>query len=118
MAAYVLTKAGTKCLMLEAGSWFDTAKDSKMLTWPYEAPHRGEPTPDKPAGYFDPGYGSSNLRGEPYTNALNSDGRWFQSRMLGGKTNHWSERHLTGGREPRSRGPQREKILEERLRQS
>jgi len=38
IAAYVLTKAGAKCLMLEAGSWWDTAKDSKMMRWPYEAP--------------------------------------------------------------------------------
>jgi choline dehydrogenase-like flavoprotein len=97
MAAYVLTKAGAKCLMLEAGSWFDTAKDSKMLMWPYEAPHRGEPTPDKPAGYFDPGYGSWNLRGEPYTNAPNSDWRWFRSRMLGGRTNHWGRISLRMG---------------------
>jgi len=25
IAAYVLTNAGAKCLMLEAGRWFDTA---------------------------------------------------------------------------------------------
>src|SRR5438046_2594519 len=97
MAAYVLTKAGAKCLMLEAGSWFDTATDSKMLMWPYEAPHRGEPTPDKPAGFFDPGYGSWNLRGEPYTNAPDSDWRWFRSRMLGGRTNHWGRISLRMG---------------------
>ena len=36
--------------MLEAGSWYDTAKESKMLKWPYEAPHRGGSTPGKPFG--------------------------------------------------------------------
>lgn len=97
MAAYVLAKAGAKCLMLEAGSWFDTAKDSKMLVWPYEAPHRGAATPDKPAGYFDPGYGGWNLRGEPYTNAPGSDWRWFRTRALGGKTNHWGRISLRMG---------------------
>src|SRR5208282_3456152 len=86
MAAYVLTQAGAKCLMLEAGAWFDTAKDSKMMMWPYEAPHRGAPTPDKPNGYFDPGYGGWNLRGEPYTSAPGSDWRWFRTRALGGRT--------------------------------
>jgi hypothetical protein len=50
MAAYVLTKAGAKCLMVEAGDYFDTAKDSKMFIWPYEAPHRGAATPEKPMG--------------------------------------------------------------------
>jgi choline dehydrogenase-like flavoprotein len=97
MAAYVLTKAGAKCLMLEAGSWFDTAKDSKMLMWPYEAPHRGAPTPDKPNGYFDPGYGGWQLSGEPYTNAPGSDWEWFRTRALGGKTNHWGRISLRMG---------------------
>ena len=48
MAAYVLAKAGAKCLMLEAGSWFDAARDSKWLEWGYDAPHRGAPTPRAP----------------------------------------------------------------------
>ncbi|HEY6290722.1 MAG TPA: GMC family oxidoreductase [Terriglobia bacterium] len=97
MAAYVLTKAGVKCLMLEAGAWFDTAKESKMLMWPYEAPHRGAPTPEKPNGYFDPGYGGWKLRGEPYTNAPGSDWQWFRTRALGGRTNHWGRISLRMG---------------------
>src|SRR5437870_3609471 len=36
MAAYVLTRAGAKCLMLEAGRWYDTAKESKMMEWNYD----------------------------------------------------------------------------------
>jgi choline dehydrogenase-like flavoprotein len=52
VAAYVLAKAGAKCLMLEAGSWYDTAKDSTMFEWNYDAPHRGAATPEKPFGYF------------------------------------------------------------------
>ncbi|MGH9377396.1 MAG: GMC family oxidoreductase [Terriglobia bacterium] len=90
MAAYVLTRAGAKCLMLEAGEWWDTAKQSTMMQWPWQAPHRGMPTPDKPNGYFDPGYAGWELSGEPYSNAPGSDWRWWRSRVLGGRTNHWS----------------------------
>ncbi len=97
MAAYVLTGAGARCLMLEAGSWFDTAKDSKMFVWPYEAPHRGLPTPAKPNGYFDPGYAGWHIPGEPYLNAPGSNWTWWRSRVLGGKTNHWGRISLRMG---------------------
>ncbi|HEX5481480.1 MAG TPA: GMC family oxidoreductase [Terriglobia bacterium] len=97
MAAYVLTKAGAKCLMLEAGEYWDTAKDSMMFKWPYEAPLRGAATPQKPNGYFDPGYGGWKLPGEPYTNAPGSDWDWWRSRVLGGRTNHWGRIALRMG---------------------
>jgi choline dehydrogenase-like flavoprotein len=97
MAAYVLTRAGAKCVMLEAGDWYDTAKDSKMLVWPYEAPHRGAPTPQKPNGYFDPGYAGWHLPGEPYSSASGSKWMWWRSRVLGGKTNHWGRISLRMG---------------------
>jgi len=97
MAAYVLTRAGARCLMLEAGSWYDTTKDSKMLMWPYEAPHRGAPTPAKPNGYFDPGYAGWHLPGEPYASAPGSNWMWWRSRVLGGKTNHWGRISLRMG---------------------
>lgn len=35
MAAYVLTQAGAKVVMLEAGRMWDNSKDSAMLAWPY-----------------------------------------------------------------------------------
>jgi choline dehydrogenase-like flavoprotein len=97
MAAYVLTRAGARCLMLEAGSYYDTAKDSKMMMWPYEAPHRGAPTPAKPNGYFDPGYAGWHLPGEPYSSAPGSNWTWWRSRVLGGKTNHWGRISLRMG---------------------
>jgi choline dehydrogenase-like flavoprotein len=97
MAAYVLTKAGAKCLMLEAGEWWDTAKQSTMFQWPYQAPHRGAPTPEKPNGYFDPGYGGWQIPGEPYTNAPGSDWNWWRTRALGGRTNHWGRISLRMG---------------------
>jgi len=97
MAAYVLTKAGAKCLMLEAGSWYDTAKESKMLEWNYNAPHRGASTPQKPFGYFDAAVGGWHVDGEPYTSAPGSDFMWWRSRMLGGRTNHWGRISLRMG---------------------
>lgn len=97
MAAYVLTRAGAKCLMLEAGEWWDTAKQSTMFQWPYEAPHRGAATPEKPNGYFDPGYGGWELPNEPYTNAPGSHWAWWRTRALGGRTNHWGRISLRMG---------------------
>ena len=97
MAAYVLTQAGAKCLMLEAGEWWDTAKQSTMFQWPYEAPHRGAATPEKPNGYFDPGYGGWELPNEPYTNAPGSHWAWWRTRALGGRTNHWGRISLRMG---------------------
>lgn len=97
MAAYVLTHAGAKCLMLEAGDFWDTAKQSTMMQWPYEAPHRGAPTPEKPNGYFDPGYAGWDLPGEPYVSAPGSTWRWWRSRVLGGRTNHWGRISLRMG---------------------
>ena len=52
MAAYQLTKAGAKVVMLEAGSWWDNADPtySAMLKMPYDSPRRGASTPDRPFG--------------------------------------------------------------------
>lgn len=98
MAAYVLTKAGAKCLMLEAGDWYDTAKQSHMLDWPYDAPHRAASTPEKPFGYFDATtLGGWKVPGEPYTQAPGSDWTWWRARMLGGRTNHWGRISLRMG---------------------
>lgn len=97
MAAYVLTKAGAKCLMLEAGGWYDTAKQSKMFAWNYQAPHRGAVPPHTTFGYYDAAVGGWQIPGEPYTNAPGTDWRWFRSRMLGGRTNHWGRISLRMG---------------------
>lgn len=97
MAAYVLTKAGAKCLILEAGGWYDTAKDSKMFEWNYQAPHRGAVKPNTTFGYFDAAVGGWQIPGEPYMNAPGSDWTWFRSRMLGGRTNHWGRIALRFG---------------------
>jgi choline dehydrogenase-like flavoprotein len=98
IAAYVLTKAGAKCLMLEAGDWYDTAKQSHMLDWPYNAPHRAASTPEKPFGYFDATtLGGWQVPGEPYLVEKGERFRWWRARMLGGRTNHWGRISLRMG---------------------
>lgn len=97
MAAYNLTKAGAKCLMLEAGSWYDAARDSKWLQPVYDAPHRGAETREHPFSYFEAVVGGWQVEGEPYASAPGSDFRWFRSRMLGGRTNAWGRISLRNG---------------------
>jgi choline dehydrogenase-like flavoprotein len=106
MTAYVLTQAGAKVLMLEAGKNWDTARDSYMFQWPYQAPLRAAGTPDKPFGYFDASIGGWTVEGEPYTTAPGEDFLWWRSRMLGGRTNHWGRISLRMGEydfKPKSR---------------
>jgi choline dehydrogenase-like flavoprotein len=90
MAAYVLTRAGIKTLVLEAGRDYDPVSDSAMLKWNHEAPLRAAATPEKDFGYYDATVnGGWSVPGEPYTSAPGSVFRWWRSRMLGGRTNHW-----------------------------
>jgi choline dehydrogenase-like flavoprotein len=97
MAAYVLTQAGAKVLMLEAGPlWFCT-EDSAMFTWAYETPHRGASTKERQFGEFDAALGGFKIDGEPYTSAPGQRFDWFRSRMLGGRTNHWGRISLRFG---------------------
>ena len=44
MAAHALTQAGADVIVLEAGVPWYNARDSAMLTWPYESPRRGRST--------------------------------------------------------------------------
>ena len=97
MAAKVLTEAGASVVMLEAGVMFDTARDSKMSTWPYESPRRGAAIPERQFGEFDAGWGGWTLEGEPYTTAPGERFDWFRTRMLGGRTNHWGRISLRFG---------------------
>ena len=98
MAAYNLTKAGAKCLLLEAGAWYDTARDSKWLQWGYDAAHRGATQDSTPAsGGFLAAVGGWKVAGEPFTCAPGSDWKWFRSRMFGGRTNAWGRISLRNG---------------------
>jgi choline dehydrogenase-like flavoprotein len=66
MAGYVLANAGIKALMLEAGPFFDPAKDSDQLKWSYQSPRRGG-NATRALGDFDAAYGGWQIEGEPYT---------------------------------------------------
>ncbi|ADY30405.1 MULTISPECIES: GMC family oxidoreductase [Cellulophaga] len=90
MATKVLSEAGLKVAVVEAGPFFDP-KDPKQQTqfkWPYESPRRGANTV-RDFGEFDMALGGWNIEGEPYTQKNGSKFAWFRSRMLGGRTNHW-----------------------------
>ena len=97
MAAKVLAEAGAEVALLEAGPWWDTAKESRMLTWPYESPRRGASTPERQFGEFRASLGGWTIAGEPYTVAKGTEFDWFRSRMLGGRTNHWGRISLRFG---------------------
>ena len=94
MAAKVLAEGGLEVAMLEAGPDIDPARDFKEHVMPYELAHRGAGIGG--AGYKDFGrtefmapYGSWSIEGEPYTSAPGSKFRWFRSRVVGGRTNHY-----------------------------
>src|SRR5688572_22410030 len=97
MAAKVLTEAGARVLMLEAGVNWDPVKDSKMMFWNYSSPRRGAATVDRPLGEFLAANGGWTIEGEPYTNAPGNQFDWFRTRMLGGRTNHWGRISLRFG---------------------
>jgi len=97
MTAHVLTQAGARVVMLEAGpEWYST-RDSKMLVPAYASPRRGASTRDHPFGEFDGCIGGWDLEGEPYTTAPGTQFSWWRARMLGGRTNHWGRISLRFG---------------------
>ena len=98
MAAYQLAVAGLKVLVLEAGRNYDPLRETPMFKLPREAPLRGGGTRDKPFGFYDATVdGGWDVPGEPYTQAPGTDFRWWRSRMLGGRTNHWGRISLRQG---------------------
>jgi len=96
MAGYILANAGLKILMLEAGPFFDPAKDSLQLKWPWESHRRGG-NATRPMGDFDAAFGGWQINGEPYTQKDGSEFQWFRSKMMGGRTNHWARISLRMG---------------------
>jgi len=97
MAAKVLAEAGAEVVLLEAGAWWDAAKDGAMLKWNYESPRRGAGYRARAFGEFDASVGGWDLEGEPYTTAPGDEFMWWRSRMLGGRTNHWGRISLRFG---------------------
>ncbi|HVI45928.1 MAG TPA: GMC family oxidoreductase [Chitinophaga sp.] len=98
MAAKMLSEAGLKVALLEAGPKYDPAdpEQATQLKWPYESPRRGAST-TRPFGDFDAAYGGWEINGEPYTKKGGTEFDWFRSRMLGGRTNHWGRISLRFG---------------------
>ena len=91
-AAKILTQGGLSVVLLEAGPPVDPQEDFKEHVWPYELPHRGVGVGGKQAadfGEFLAPNGAWEIKGEPYTVAPGSRFRWFRSRIVGGRTNHW-----------------------------
>jgi choline dehydrogenase-like flavoprotein len=91
-AAKILTKGGLNVVMLEAGGPVNPEKDFKEHVWPYQLPHRGAGVGGKASENFSEFLapnGSWEIEGEPYTTAPGSKFRWFRSRIVGGRTNHW-----------------------------
>jgi choline dehydrogenase-like flavoprotein len=97
MAAYMLTRAGARVVLLEAGQMWDNTRDSAMFTWAHDSPRRGASTSDRPFGEFDACIGGWSVPGEPYTRATGSKFDWWRARMLGGRTNHWGRISLRFG---------------------
>jgi choline dehydrogenase-like flavoprotein len=111
--AYMLTLAGLKCVMLEAGRAYDPVKETPMFHRADQAPLGGAGTPDKPFGFHDATVdGGWQVPGEPYTQASDKPEEtfwWWRARMLGGRTNHWGRISLRNGPydfKPRSRDGQ------------
>src|SRR5215831_6135142 len=91
-AAKILTEGGLNVVMLEAGPPVNPLTDYKEHVWPYQLPHRGAGVGGKQMadfGEFLAPNGSWDIAGEPYTTAPGSRFRWFRSRIVGGRTNHW-----------------------------
>ena len=99
MATKQLADAGFNVAVVEAGPYFDP-KDPKTMTqlkWAYESPRRGASTKRRNFGAYDMAYGGFSLEGEPYTVEEGTEFKWFRSRMLGGRTNHWGRISLRMG---------------------
>jgi choline dehydrogenase-like flavoprotein len=100
-SAYTLTMGGAKVLLVEAGRNYDPVTETPMFQGNWQAPLRGEATPERPLGFYDATVGGGwNVPGEPFTNASTDPARqftWWRPRMLGGRTNHWGRIALRNG---------------------
>ncbi len=92
-AAKVLTEGGLSVALLEAGPPLVPARDFKEHVWAYELPHRGAGVGGRARQGLEDEFlapnGAWEIDGEPYVSAPGSKFRWFRSRIVGGRTNHW-----------------------------
>ncbi|MDQ6699534.1 MAG: GMC family oxidoreductase [Acidobacteriota bacterium] len=91
----VLTDLGINVTLIEAGPMLNPYVDFKEHLLPYQVDHRGSgPNAEKyfgkqQWGYFEAPNGFWDVPGEPYTVSPDCEFRWFRSRILGGRTNHY-----------------------------
>lgn len=98
MATKILSEAGLKIAVVEAGPYFDP-KDPETMTqlkWPWQSPRRGAGS-NRAFGDFDMSWGDWKVDGEPYTTKDDTKFYWWRARMLGGRTNHWGRISLRFG---------------------
>ena len=96
-AVKVLTDLGVKVLLLEAGPMLNPARDFKEHKTPYadRASRRGRcaPSPTSAAERLSassaPPTAAGNCPASPTPSPTGSEFRWFRSRILGGRTNHY-----------------------------
>ncbi|MBV8896725.1 MAG: GMC family oxidoreductase [Acidobacteriaceae bacterium] len=93
-ACMALAQSGFKVALLEAGSHIDPVKEFRHR-WPYELDFRGKGQP----GFLAKNFAGANEfnyrimiddRENPYTTAAGKPFHWRRSRVLGGRTLHWS----------------------------
>jgi choline dehydrogenase-like flavoprotein len=93
-ACMELANSGFKVVLLEAGSQIDPNKEFHHR-WPYQLPFRGAGQPGYLRKYFDRATEFNyrimiDDRENPYTTPADKPFRWLRSRVLGGRTLHWS----------------------------
>jgi choline dehydrogenase-like flavoprotein len=94
-AVKVLTDQGLNVALLEAGPMLNPAKDFKEHIWPYQVDHRGAGAHAElyfgrqQWSYWSAPNGYWEIPDEPYTVAPGNEFRWFRSRIVGGRTNHY-----------------------------
>lgn len=93
MAAKVLTEAGAKCLMLNAGPVADVTRDAqRKRAW--ELPWRGFHPPQQVPHVFQANEFDANVwvdeREVPYTYAPAQPYNWVRVRLFGGRSLFWS----------------------------
>jgi choline dehydrogenase-like flavoprotein len=93
-ACMTLAQQGWKVALLEAGSAVEPFRDFHHR-WPYELDFRGAGQPGLLRKYF--GHSTeynyrimADDRDNPYTTDPDKPFRWIRSRVLGGRTLHWS----------------------------
>jgi choline dehydrogenase-like flavoprotein len=91
----VLTKLGVNVTLLEAGPMLNPAKDFREHQMPADFPHRGAGDRadfyfgKQQRDFFEVKNSFWSDENEPYTVAPGNEFRWFRSRIIGGRTNHY-----------------------------